>query len=42
MLMAPRESGGNRNENGDNPVRVELLFIPNIFHQSQHHSPLTT
>ena len=28
MLVTPRESGGNRNVNGNNPVRVELLFIP--------------
>jgi len=28
MLMTPRKTGGNRNANGNNPVRVELLFTP--------------
>jgi len=39
MLMTPSaacKTGGNRNANGNNPVRVELLFTSNIFHQSQH------
>jgi len=37
MLVTPGKTGGNRNAAGNNPVQVELLLTPNIFHQRQHH-----